>query len=152
MFQIGDVDFDPIGQLVDDCTALDLAIIRLTQEQAEAISTEGEIGSCFFRPRVWPSPSIAAGESVVFGGFPGGLRKRPAHDELVFDSWSSGGSPVASSSEDRFSCLFEREYWVSSFGGAHHMELRALGGMSGGPAFVYCDCRTSIRWDHLRIL
>lgn len=137
VFQIGNVDFDPIAQLVDDCTALDLATIRLTPEQSQAISAGGEIGSCFFRPTDWPSPVVAAGESVVFGGFPGGLRERPAHDELVFGSWSSGGSPVTSSHEDRFSCQFEREHWVSSFGGPHHMDLRALGGMSGGPAFVY---------------
>lgn len=137
VFQIGDLELDPIEQLIAENVELDLATIRFTEDQAKAISSEGEIGSCFFRPPSWPPSPVLAGESVVFGGFPGDLRERPAHDEVVFLSWSSGGCSVTSSHDDRFSTQFEREYWVSSFGAPNHMNLQALGGMSGGPAFVH---------------
>lgn len=148
VFQIGNLELNPLEQLMAENVELDLATICFTDQQAQAIASEGEIGSCFFCPSSWPPPPVAAGESVVFGGFPGDFRERPAHDEIVFLSWSSGGCSVASSHEERFSAQFEREYWVSSFGAQNHMELRALGGMSGGPAFVH----RGLRFDFVGII
>jgi hypothetical protein len=36
----------------------------------------------------------------------------------------------------QFLSAFDRDYWVRSFGKKHHMDSRALGGISGGPAFI----------------
>ena len=136
VFQIGNVELDPVDQLIDENTRIDLATIRLTDNQVKAITSEGKIGSCVFQPKSWPSPSPKEGDYVAFGGFPGSLRTLVSFDELDFPSWSSGGSLVSSVSEFQFVSAFERKFWVSSFGAKHHMDLRALGGMSGGPAFV----------------
>ena len=148
VFQIGNVDFDPLSQLIAEDAPLDLATIALKHEQIGAITADGEIGSCVFRPVAWPPPALSPGEFIAFGGFPGRLRERPSHDEVVFPSWSSGGSVVASVSEDRFSCQFEREFWVASFGAKHHMELRDLGGLSGGPAFIH----RGLYWDFVGVI
>jgi hypothetical protein len=119
-----------------------------SEPQVRAITSDGEIGSCVFQPRSWPPPLLKAGDYVAFGGFPGNLRILESFDELVFPSWSSGASQVSSVSGLQFVSTFEREYWVSSFGNKYHMDLRALGGMSGGPVFIY----RGLYWDFVGIV
>ncbi|MBI1748194.1 MAG: trypsin-like peptidase domain-containing protein [Acidobacteria bacterium] len=148
IFQVGDVALDPIAQLIAEDTKLDLASIELTEEQVKSVTADGEIGSCVFEPVSWPPPTLKPGDFVALGGFPGGLRELPAHDEIVQGSWSCGGASVTTIDENRFSCQFEREYWVSPFGAEHHLELRDLGGMSGGPAFIHRD----LYWDFVGII
>lgn len=55
---------------------------------------------------------------------------------------------VTSVTEDRFSCQFERDYWVASFGAEHHLDLRDLGGLSGGPAFIH----RGLHWDFAGVI
>jgi hypothetical protein len=148
LFQIGNVELDPLSQIIDENEQLDLATIRLTSAQAKAINNEGEIGSCFFQPVSWPSPPIKEGEFVAFGGFPGRWRERKAFDELVFPSFSSGGCMVSSAAEDRFACQFEREYWIKSFDIDKREDLHDLGGMSGGPAFI----DRGLYWDFAGVI
>ena len=148
IFQIGNVDLDPVEQLVDENERLDLATIRLTEKQVEDITSEGEIGSCIFKPSDWPPPLPKKGEYIAFGGFPGTLRSVRSFDELEFGSWSSSASEVSSVSDFQFASVFEREFWVKSFGEEHHMELNALGGMSGGPAFI----KRVLHWDLVGII
>ena len=148
VFQIGNVELDPLEQLIDENARLDLAAIRLTHEQVTEITSEGEIGSCVFTPVEWPPPILAEGDFVAFGGFPGRLRTVMSFDELEFGTWSSGASKVCSVSEHQFVSSFERDYWVQSFGSQYHMDLRALGGMSGGPAFI----NRGLYWDLVGIV
>lgn len=148
IFQIGDVEIDPVDQLIDEDERLDLATIRLTESQVKAITSQGEIGSCVFQPVSWPPPLPKEGEYVAFGGFPGTLRSVISFDELDFGSWSSGASQISSVSEFQFASVFEREFWIQSFGNKHHMDLNALGGMSGGPAFL----NRGLYWDLVGIV
>lgn len=148
IFQIANVELEPLGQLVAEDTKLDLATIRLTDGQVRALNSEGEIGSCVFRPVSWPPASIKEGDFIAFGGFPGSLRERLSFDELGFYSWSSGACHMESVTDDRISCVFEREYWVRSFGQKHHMELRDLGGMSGGPVSIH----RGLHWDFVGLI
>jgi hypothetical protein len=136
VFQIGNVELDPLDQLIDENARLDLASIRLTHEQVNEITLEGGMGLCVFKPVSWPPQTLSEGDFVAFGGFPGELKTVRSFDELEFGSWSSGASKVCSVSDFQFVSLFERDYWVKSFGRQYHMDLRALGGMSGGPAFI----------------
>ena len=92
IFQIANIEIDPLDQLVDENARLDLASIRLTQKQVNEITSVGEIGSCVFKPTSWPPHTLAEGDFVAFGGFPGGLRKVISFNELEFGSWSSGAS------------------------------------------------------------
>lgn len=148
VFQIGSVEINPLEQLVDKNARLDLATIRLTDAQVKSITSEGEIGSCVFRPKTWPSEALTEGEFVAFGGFPGSLRTVAAFDEYILGSWSSGGSQVSSVSEGQFVSAFEREAWVKSFGAEHHLTINALGGLSGGPAFI----NRGLYWDFVGIV
>lgn len=148
LFQIGSVELDPLDQLVDEDRLIDLATIRLTPDQAKAIKSEGEIGSCIFQPNLWPSPQLKEEEFIAFGGFPGSLREVVSFDEITFESWSSGVSRVVSVSENQFVSAFDRDYWVKSFGAAHHMDFKALGGMSGGPVFI----NRGLHWDFVGIV
>jgi hypothetical protein len=148
IFQLGFVDLDPLAQLIDGNERLDLATIRLTEKQAKAITSEGEIGSCVFKPVSWPPPLPTIGDFVAFGGFPGTLRTILSFDELEFGSWSSGASEVSSVSDFQFASVFDRENWVQSFGTQHHMDLIALGGMSGGPVFI----KRKLHWDLVGIV
>lgn len=148
VFQIGSVEINPLEQLIDKNARLDLATIRLTEAQIKSITSEGEIGSCVFRPKAWPPEALKKGQFVAFGGFPGSLRTVAAFDEYIFGSWSSGGSLVSSVSEGQFVSAFEREVWVKSFGAEHHLTINALGGLSGGPAFI----NRGLYWDFVGIV
>jgi hypothetical protein len=148
VFQIGDVEINPLEQLIDKNARLDLATIRLTENQLKSITSEGEIGSCVFQPKAWPPETVKEGEFIAFGGFPGGLRTVASFDEYVFDSWSCGGTKISSVSEGQFVSAFEREYWVKSFGAEHHLTINALGGLSGGPAFI----NRGLYWDFVGIV
>lgn len=137
LFNIGHVELDPIDQLIDENDQIDLATIELTEQQVKAITSHCEIGSCVYNPSNWPPTPVKKGEFVAFGGFPGSLQTVKSFNELVFSSWSSGGSLVHSVSEYRFVSPFEREHWIKSFGEPHQMDLHELGGMSGSPTFVF---------------
>lgn len=148
IFQIGDTELDPVAQLIDENERLDIAVIQLTGDQAAEITLGGKIGSTFFRPLTWPPPSPKEGEYVSFGGFPASMRTLVSFDEIEFPSWSSGASTIFSVSEYQFVSAFERAFWVKSFGAPHHMDLTALGGLSGSPAFI----NRGLYWDLVGIV
>jgi hypothetical protein len=148
IFQVGSIEIDPLSQLIAEDVRLDLAMVQLTEAQAKAITGEGEIGSCFFQPVGWPPPPVKEGDFVAFGGFPGRWRERHTFDELVFSTFSMGACRVASVADDRFACQFEREYWVKSFDMDNRDDLRDMGGMSGGPAFI----QRGLYWDFIGVI
>lgn len=148
LFQVSDIEIDPLNQLIALDTRLDLATIRLSDAQAKAITSSGPIGSCVFEPKSWPPEPVVKGQFVAFGGFPGSLRTVESFDELVFSSWSSGASEVSSVSEGQFVSSFDREFWVRSFGTDAHLTITDLGGLSGCPAFV----NRGLYWDFVGIV
>lgn len=148
LFQIGAVKLDPFSQLIAENKRLDLATIKLNFVQAEAITSGGEIGSLFFEPRSWPPQSLVEGDFIAFGGFPGQWRKEIAFDELEFPTFSSGACIVSQVADDRFACQFEREYWVTALNIDNRDPLYNLGGMSGGPAFIY----RGLYWDFIGVI
>lgn len=148
VFQIGCVELYALDQLVDEDQRLDIATIRLNDEQVEQITLEGEIGLCVFSPKEWPCPAPEPGEFVAFGGFPAKLRTVRSFDELDFGSWSSGASEISSVSDNQFVSAFEREYWVRTFGLPGLSDLDILGGMSGGPALI----NRGLYWDMIGIV
>ena len=148
LFQVGNIEFDPLLQLVAEDRQMDLATIRLTSDQAEAITREGEIGSCLFEPASWPPQPLRAGDFIAFGGFPELWRERRGFEELIFPSFSIGACMVASVTEDQIACQFEREYWVKSFDIDKRPDLDKLSGMSGGPAFILRE----FYWDFVGMI
>ncbi len=143
--QIGDTVIDPLAQLIDESEALDLAVLALSDKQVTEITAGGEIGSRLVDGKVWPPKQAKAGKVVMLSGFPGKYRQALAFNEIEFRPFCAAGIKVHSAERDYFTCQFEREYWVKSFGAKESVEHLEplLGGMSGGPAFV----DRGLSWD-----
>lgn len=148
LFQIGNCRLDPLKQLVSESEQLDLAVIRVTDQQAKEITGDGEIGACFFKPVSWPPEAVSQGEFIAFGGFPGQWRTQIDADALEFGTYSNGASGITSVSDTYFVSQFEREYWVKSFDNMGVDHLADVGGLSGGPAFV----QRGLRFDFVGVI
>jgi len=136
LFQIGNCRLDPLAQLISESDDFDLAVIGLRDDQAKEITSDGEIGSSFFRPVSWPPKPVAQGDFIAFGGFPGQWRTQLDLDALEFGTYSVGSSGVTTVGDNYFVSQFEREYWVQVLNNKGPEHLSELGGLSGGPAFV----------------
>lgn len=133
IFQIGNVKLEPISQLIAEDSETDLAIIRLTEEQANDLARSG---AHFFVPASWPPAPVKDGDWVSLGGYPGRFRERVAFDVMNLTSYSIGATPVTSATETKIGCRFERERWVWSRNTDGLVDPDDFGGLSGGPAFV----------------
>ena len=152
IFQIGDIEFNPLERIIDESESSELDIVTIDLQGLDLKELKGteEIGSSFFVPVQWPPKSIKQGEFVAFGGFPGVWRQNFSCCDLIFDSWSSGATQVSSLGEKHFVCQFEREFWVESFNlhGHDGLDLHNLGGLSGGPVFIH----RNIYWEFIGII
>lgn len=138
LFQIGNVELNPLNQLIAEHQGFDLATISLSSSQLKRLLAQEGIGSRVIKPAQWPPQPVTEDNCVMLGGFPGALRELDNFDELSFGTFSAAGISVASSYDDYFTCQFERDYWVRSLRGNSKLpnHLQDLGGMSGGPVFV----------------
>ena len=124
----------PLNQLAAEDSAIDAAVLELTDEQAcEITRGNNGIGEAFYEVGSETSMPIRVGDFVAYAGFPGCLRKLESFDELNFGSYSSGACRVIDVHSDYVVCGFEREVWIKHFS---EPEPRALEGLSGGPVFV----------------
>lgn len=71
LIQIGNVELDPLDQLITEHKDFDLATISLSANQLKLLLAEGEIGSRVIKPTQWPPQSVTENNKVMFGGFPG---------------------------------------------------------------------------------
>lgn len=156
VFQIGNLRLDPLEAIIDESKELDLVTIDLRREKPDQIANGGEIGSYFYRPQYWPPRKIAEGDFVALGGFPGKWRQQASPEEFVSGTFSVGATPVASVRHDYFVCQFERGDWVESLR-SHYLrpfdteggtDLHDLGGLSGGPVFIFRD----VYWEFVGII
>lgn len=139
MFQIGNLEINPLENIIDEDEKLDLATIKLDQAGLQKIVGREEIGSSSFRPVSWPPKDVKEGEYILFGGYPGLWKSHFSGTEIVFDSFSSGASAVTSVGPDYMICQFEREYWTYGFNLRNPEDLHDLGGLSGSPVFILRD-------------
>lgn len=133
-FAIANCHFDPLKQLVAEDAAIDTAVLRITPEQATAITQNSNgIGEDFYPIDAWPPAPVNVDDFVAYAGFPGDLREHPSFDQIGFGTYMSGACRVTDKHGDYLTCEFERQHWVRHFTEA---EPKSLGGLSGGPAFV----------------
>jgi hypothetical protein len=148
VFQIGNCRLDPLSQLISENMDLDLAAIKLRDDQAKEITSDGEIGSSFFHPVSWPPEPVVQGDFIAFGGFPGQWRLQLELDALEFGTYSSGASAVTTVGDHHFVSQFERDYWVQTLNNREGDYLADLGGLSGGPAFI----QRGLRFDFVGVI
>jgi hypothetical protein len=116
---------------------IDLAIIRLSDEQAADLVSEGGLATQFYRPSRWPPDPARQGEYVAVGGFPAQWRqKRSESREMILPYYGIGATPVSSVSERAFGCAFERDQWIWMSRNTGLTDLTSMGGLSGGPVFA----------------
>jgi hypothetical protein len=136
LIRVGNIRVSP-SQLAGLDEEVDLATIRLSDEQAADLVSEDGIAAQFYQPTRWPSDRAREGESVAIGGFPAQWRqKRSETREMIFPYYGIGATPVNSVSPRQFGCRFEREHWIWMSRRAELADLTMLGGLSGGPVFA----------------
>ena len=136
LFQIGQCRLDPFDQLLSENSDVDLAVLKLTEAQADKMVADGShISSRFFAPPSWPPVRAAKGDDVAFCGFPGELREAVDYDSLQLASYSVGDRVTAVGNLS-FVCAFDRQSWLKHFDYRGAGSLPGFGGMSGGPAFA----------------
>jgi hypothetical protein len=136
LIRIGNVSVSP-SQLAGLDTDVDLATIRLSDEQAADLVSEDGLTVQFYQPGArWPK-SATTGESVAIGGFPGQWRqRRPDTRELLLGYYGIGATSVTTAHDRHFCCQFEREHWIWMQRNTDLPDLTMLGGLSGGPVFA----------------
>ena len=131
LVRVGNIRVSP-SQLAGLDKEVDLATIRLSDEQAaDLVSDEGSPAE-FYQPTRWPSDPARKGESVAIGGFPAQWRqKRSETREMILPYYGIGATSVTSASERQFGCAFEREHWIWMSRNAELADLTMLGGLFG---------------------
>lgn len=140
-FGLGPLNFDPLERRIDfrDSCVLDIATFRITQEELASIGKHAAVESAPF----WPPEPANVGEGAIFGGFPGRERV-PLPCQTISFGFYFGLSPVSSSSERHFGCNFDRNEWVDILGVELPPDGYDLGGLSGGPCFIYHESPSGI--------
>lgn len=135
LFQIAGCRFDPLDQLISESSEVDLAVLALTETQADKVLTWGSLVSQFHSPASWPPQSPLEGDDVLFAGYPGKWRTTLDYDSLQFASYS-GGHRVTAVGTRSFICEVDERHSITTIYLDGLNDLTEFGGMSGGPVFV----------------
>src|ERR1017187_4611851 len=135
LFQIAGCRFDPLAQLISESMDVDLAVLTLTEEQADKVLTWGSLPSQFYTPVSWPPPSPLEGDDVLFGGYPGKWRTTQDYDSMRFASYT-GGHRVTAVGTRSFISEVNQAHSVKTIYLDGLNDLTEFGGMRWGRVFV----------------
>lgn len=124
--QFGSVPFEPAARVISTDASLDLAVIDVSE-----VVVSGSGSSTHHAVR-WPPEKLVEGETVVLGGYPGGMRV-PGTGAVEFSFVSFIGQ-VTDSGPDRINISLDLKGVKWSPGPPPYPDFD-LGGMSGGPIF-----------------
>lgn len=131
-FQFGRTRFEPEERLIAESRELDLAILDVS---ALVDARNGiESASCIV-PGTWPPGDLSSDDILALAGFPGIGRQHITPDYFRFHLLSVGTTEIASLGSTHLMTRIELEKCISSGVLPHVTE--DLGGMSGGPVFVW---------------
>lgn len=132
IFQLGRVPIDLEMHLISEDRNHDLAVFDLTPFVGKADDlTEAN----FVQPTIWPPREVSEQDAVCFAGFPGIWREQKDLGYLRFYSFSSGASKVLSVGEDYIVTTIQLGKCITQI--TEGIILGSLGGLSGGPVFVW---------------
>ncbi len=131
-FQLAHVRMNPDQHLVDENHGLDLAVLDLTRFVGNApYLTEAN----FVCPAVWPPGAVSTDDVLCLAGFPGVWRDQLDLGYLRFYSYSSGAAEVLSISDNQLATTVQIQDCITQIN--HGKVWGSLGGLSGGPVFVW---------------
>lgn len=131
-FQFGRARFEPEERLVAEDRKLDLAILDVTSLVDAPNGLDA--ASCIV-PVTWPPRDILYDDVLALAGFPGIGRQRITPEYFRFHLLSVGTAEVSSLGSTHLATRIELEQSVVS--GVLPKVTEDLGGMSGGPVFVW---------------
>ena len=133
---LGDVEVDLEERLICSLGSkvLDIATFKITDSELKKLSSLNKYPT--YGAKSWPIEKVCESAGVIFAGFPGAERESLGDQEYVFGLYT-GLSPVTTSNERSFTCQFNRENWIDTFGNGLPVKGYKMGGISGGPAFLY---------------
>lgn len=133
-FRIGNViypsDLEPF--IIDSCQQLDLATILVPPDIKLAME---DIGTLFYKYE--PPLTVNKGDLVFALGWPGVLREDQIKQSNIYVVTIL--DEVIETTDRRFIIQFHRDDWTKRFGKKEIVDLTSLGGLSGGPVFLFSD-------------
>jgi hypothetical protein len=132
VFHFGRAKINPEEYLISENRDYDLAVFDLTPIVGEVPDFTA---AKFVEPTTWPPRNASTEDVICLGGFPGIWREQVNLGHLRFYSFSSGAGQVHSAGEHHLVTRVEVEKCVTQF--TNGLVLGSLGGLSGGPVFVW---------------
>ena len=130
-FQIAEVVLDPDNIVIDEDEQNDLAILDVSSYVAAGnIAT-----SRFVEPARWPPSEVHADDALALAGFPGIWREAFNTGVMRFYSMSVGAGAVASVGDSHIATRFDLQSCKVQINSGK--VWGSMGGMSGGPVFVW---------------
>jgi hypothetical protein len=139
--QIGDLPIDIERRLIARDSGLDLATLRISEDEVARLGKVVLTGS----QSHWPPHPPLEGRGVFFVGFPGKERLaiRPRH--ISFGIYS--GNTVATEVTDRVvTAHFNRQEWIDHLGHGLPPPGYDLGGLSGAPLLTLVEQDRVLSW------
>jgi hypothetical protein len=129
---MGPIRVDPEKYLISEDKDHDLAIFDLTN----LVGTLPELGEAnFVQPGTWPPCDVSKEDVICMAGFPGVWRDQVGVGHLRFYSYSSGAAEVVSVRDNSIVTTVQIADCVTQIN--HGKVWGSLGGLSGGPVFVW---------------
>ena len=132
LFYLGPIGVNPEQYLISEDKDYDLAIFDLSN----LVRKVPELSKAkFVKPRVWSPHDIAKEDVLCMAGFPGIWRDQIRLGHLRFYSYSSGAAGVVSFGDNYIVTTVQIEDCITQIN--HGKVWGSLGGLSGGPVFVW---------------
>lgn len=145
---LGELEFNFEDRLICSLgsSILDIATFKINESEIASLKKHVSYGA-----GEWPIKRVSEGQGVIFAGFPGLERRALALQEYVFGLYVAL-SPVSSSSDRSFGCVFSRQNWIDTLELGFPPVGYDMGGMSGGPVFLYKDSEGIVSWDLVGVI
>lgn len=134
-FYIGTAIIDIESIIISEDEDFDICTISLDDIPEAELRSNGSVETHYTTLIPGVLPNLSEGDFIAFGGFPGVWRQQPAHNELIFDTFSTGGTEISDISDRTIRCQLDLENTVMTLADHHASAPQDLGGLSGGPAF-----------------
>lgn len=131
-FQLAGVSMNPEQYLIDEHSGLDLAVLDVSQ----FVDSSSHLAEAnFVCPIAWPPNAVSTDDVLCLAGFPGVWRDQMDLGYLRFYSFSSGAAEVLSVRDNQIATTIQIQDCITQIN--HGKVWGSLGGLSGGPVFVW---------------